>query len=602
MKTNHFLLTILCLFSVSGIAFGDRQLEKAEILQILQCLTNQPRKTWISAGTIQATHEEYRAPKVTDAGEINNRIKQAVQEYQNNPNKRELTEELQKMRLDAIPFNIRYRLSNEYTMNSLVTVKYDGNRFYWEINVDSRSDSIRPDAILEANYMTRRFNLNWNADRIFAWDGQKYTVYSQSGKTATVDTTGMIPHVVNGPLTVGIVPWGYGLYTYENLSGATSSAVEKYVNGQTQILLTFNNSDGTEMSFVLDAGRNYAVISHSTDGPDKIISRQYDNYKLVSGIQVPMTILIEEYDAFNNRLLATDFWNITSISGNTPSVGEFSVDYGPDTLIEYYSNVTSKPALYGYSYVVDTDRLLIERLDYAASESLPAQNCATAALKYAASQLGRNLTYEQLAQLVNSPDRVTSLREMKDFAERCGFYCRVVQTDIQTLKGLSGCQVILHFPGKNHFVVLEGIDNQYAWSVDLSKDRFFYRTDLNFLDMDWSEGTALLISNRPIRLEVDSTEITGSRLSSMIGGSGYMCTRLLQEYYQIFCEQFADGQCDGYYEVYFTRYGCQAFTSGSCVDVVMDRMWESPCIVDPYYPLFCTVTGEWDKYYMRACK
>jgi len=602
MKTKPYLLMILCLFSISGITFGDRQLERDEILQILQELTSRPRKTWIPAGTIEAVHEEYRAPKITDPGEISNRIKQAVQEYQNRPDKPELTEELQKMRLDAIPFNIRYRLSNEYTMNSSVVVKYDGERFYWEINVNSRKDSEKPDTLLEANYMVKQFKMDWNAERIFAWDGQKYTIYSLSGNTATVDTTGSIPHVVNGPLTAGIVPWGYGLYTYRNLSAARSSAVEKYVNGQTQIHLTLNSSDGSEMRFVLDAGRNYAVISHSTEDPDNIIYRQYDNYRLVSGAQVPMTILIEQYDTFSNRLLATDFWNITSISGSTPSVGEFSVDYEPDTLIEYYSNVTSKPALYSYSHTVDTEQLLAERLDYAASESVRAQNCATAALKYTASRLGRNLTYEQLSQLINSTDRATSLKEMKDFAQRCGFYCRAVRIDVQTLKGMSGCQIILHFPGRKHFVVLEGIDNQYAWNVDLSKDKFYYRTDLNFLGMDWSEGTALLISDRPIRLQDNSTEIADDRLGNMIGGSGYTCTRLLQEYHQIFCEQFADGQCDGYYEVYFTRYGCEAAQSGSCSGQIMDRMWESPCIQDPYDPVECAITGEWDKYYMRACK
>jgi len=602
MKTKQFFLTILCLFSVCGVVFGDRQLERDEVLQILQELTSQPRKTWISAGEIWATHEEYRAPKLTDAGELGNRIRQAVQEYQNNPNKRELTEELQKMRLDAIPFNVRYRLSNQYTMNSSVVVKFDGNRFYWEINVDSRTDSVKPNATLVANYMTRQFNLDWNADRIFAWDGQKYTVYSPSSNNATVDTSGAIPHVVNGPLTAGIVPWGYGLYTYGNLSAAASSADEKYINGQTQIHLALNNSDGTEMSFVLDAARDYAVISHSTDGPDKFIYRQYDNYRLVSGTQVPMTILTEEYDALTNRLLATDFWNFTSISGNTPSAGEFSVDYKPDALIEYYSNVTINPVMYRQSYTVDTEQLLTERLDYAASETVQAQNCATAALKYTVSQLGRNLTYEQLAKLINSSDRATSLREMKDFMKQCGLYCRAVQTDVQTLKDMNGYQVILHFPSKNHFVVLEGIDNQYAWYIDLSKDKFYYRTDLNFLDMDWSEGVALLISDRPIRLQGSSAEIVDDRLDNIIGGSGYTCTRLLQEYDRVYCSNPSPGICLGYYEVYFTRYGCEAAESGSCTGQIMDRMWESPCIVDPYYPLDCTITGEWDRYYMRACK
>ncbi|HUT45001.1 MAG TPA: cysteine peptidase family C39 domain-containing protein [Sedimentisphaerales bacterium] len=601
MKAKHYVLTILCLFSVSGIAFGDRQLERVEILQILEKLTSQPTKTWIAAGTIEATHEEYMAPKITNASAISTEITKAIHEYQNSPDKRELTEELQKMRLDAIPFNVRYRLSNELTMNSTVVVKFDGNRFYWEINVDSRKDSVKPNAALKDNFMTKQFNLEWNARRIFSWDGQKYTMYSLPANQAMVDTTNSFPHVVNGPLTAGFIPWGYGLYTYKNLSAAASSAIEKDIDGQTQIHLTLNNSDGSEMLFVLDAGRNYAVISHSTDGPDKIISRQYDNYRLVSGTLVPMTILIEQYDTFTNRLLATDFWDFTSISGDTPSVGNFSVDYEPDALIEYRSDVTDKPALYRYSYTVDSDQLLTERLDYAASEGVQAQNCATAALKYAASQLGRDFTYRQLAQMVDRPGRATSLNAMKDFAQRSGLYCRAVRTDVQTLKGLSGCQVILHFPKKNHFTVLEGIDNEYAWSVDLSKDKFYYRTDLNFLDMDWTEGTAFLISDRPIQLQGNSTEIADSQLSNIIGGSGYTCTRLLQEYDIIFCMNPVVGECDGYYEGYPTRYGCEAAESGSCVTEMMVRSAEIFCIMDPYDPYNCSVTGDWSFFYMRAC-
>ncbi len=602
MKTKHYVLTILCLFSISGVAFGDRQLERAEILQILQKLTSQPRKTWIAAGTIQATHEEHRAPKITNESEISTQITTAIQEYQNKSNKRELTEELQKMRLDAIPFNVRYRLSNENTMNTTVVVKFDGNRFYWEINVDSRSDSIKPNAALEDNFMTKQFNLKWNARRIFSWDGQKYTMYSLPANQAMVDTTNSLPHVVNGPLTAGFIPWGYGLYTYKDLSAAASSATEMYIDGQTQIHLTLSNSDGSEMFFVLDAGRNYAVISHSTEGPDKTISRQYGNYQLVSGALVPMTISIEQYDAFTNRLLTTDFWNFTSISGDTPSIGNFSVDYEPDALIEYRSNVTGKPALYRYSYTVDTDQLLTERLDYAASESVQTQNCATAALKYAASQLGRDFTYRQLAQMVDRPGGATSLDTMKDFAERSGLYCRAVRTDVQTLKRLSGCQIILHFPKKDHFVAIEGIDDEYAWSVDLSKDKFYYRTDLNFLDMDWSEGTALLISNRPIQLQGNSTEIADSQLSGIIGGSGYSCTRLLQEYNIIFCDNPVVGECDGYYVGYPTRYGCESAESGSCVTQRMVRSAQTFCIVDPYNPYACYITGEWIFFWMRACE
>jgi len=306
--------------------------------------------------------------------------------------------------------------------------------------------------------------------------------------------------------------------------------------------------------------------------------------------------LIEEYDAFNNRLLATDYWNFTSISGNTPSVGEFRVDYEPDALIEYRSYVTEKPAMYRVSYTVDTEELLTERLDYAASESIQVQNCATAALKYVASQLGRDLTYEQLAHMVDLTDGATSLKAIGDFARWCGLYCRAVQTDVQTLKGLSDCQVILHFPGKNHFVVLEGIDNQYAWFVDLSKDRFYYRTDLNFFDMDWSEGSALLISDRPIRLDSNSVEISDNQLRDITGGSGYTCKRLLQEYDYVLCSEF----CLGYFQYFYERLGCEAAESGSCTSEMKLRVALCACIYNAYF--VCNVDGNWVFHYMRACE
>jgi len=138
--------------------------------------------------------------------------------------------------------------------------------------------------------------------------------------------------------------------------------------------------------------------------------------------------------------------------------------------------------------------------------------------------------------------------------------------------------------------------------VDLSKDKFYYRTDLNFLDMDWSEGTALLISDRPIQLQSSTPEIADSQLDSIIGGSGYSCTRLLQEYNIIFCDNPVVGECDGYYEGYVTRYGCESAESGSCVTQRLVRSAETFCIVDPYNPFACDITGEWTFYYMRACR
>lgn len=598
MKAKHFVLTSVLSLSVSCVAFADRQLGRVEILQIFEKLTSQPRKTWIPAGTIEATHEEYRAPKTTNLSEINNRINEEIREYQSNQNKRELTKNLQKMRLDAIPFNARYRLSNKYTMNSIVVVRFDGNRFYWEINVNSRADSVKPPADLLGNFMTEQFDLDWNARRIFAWDGAKYTTYFLPGNHAIVDTTGSTPRVVNGPLTAGLIPWGYGYYSYKNLSTATSSADEKYIDGQTQIYLTLNNLGSSEMVFVMDPGKDYAVISYSINGLDTIISKQYGNYQLVSGNWVPSIVSIEQYDARTNKLLAYDIWKFTGINGEAPMPWSFNVEYEADALIEYRSYVTAKPAMYRYSYIVNTDMLLAERLAFAASEGTQPQNCATASLKYAASQLGKDVTDRQLAQLVREPDKTTSLYAMKQFAQGLGLYCRTVKLDIQMLKSLYGCEVILHIPKKNHFVVLGDIDDRYVFSIDLAKDKFYYRTDVGFFGMDWTEGIALLISDNPIAGKF--VDIDYGELRTIIGGSGYSCTNLLQEYDVSFCSYFG-GECGGYYEVYWERWGCEAAPSGSCSSSRMLGCAESPCIEDPYNPWSCDITGEWTCYDMRAC-
>ncbi|MGB8225746.1 MAG: cysteine peptidase family C39 domain-containing protein [Sedimentisphaerales bacterium] len=597
MKTKYFTLVYVLLLSVSCTAFADRALEREEILQIFQHLTSQPKKTWIPVGIIKAVHEEYRAPKTTDTNEINNQINKEITEYQKNSNKRELTEDTQKMKLDAIPFNVRHKLSNEYTMNSSVIVKFDGERFYWEINVDSRTDSVKPDKNLAENFMTDQFDLNWNARRVFAWDGEKYTTYFLTGNHAIVDSTGNTPHVVNGPLTAGLIPWGYGYYTYENLSVVESSAIEKQIDGQIQIQLTLNNSDGSQMLFVLDPKKNYAVLSCLINKQGNLVaSRQYSNYRLISSNWTPADILIEQYKTGSNRLLARDLWHITSVDTNVPQHCEFDVNYNADALIEHSVFNSRRPEMYRYSQTTDTTLLLAERLAYVANEGVQMQNCATAALKYVASKLGKNIPDQQLTELVNEPNQDTSLSQMKQFAQSVGLFCCAVKTDIKTLKSLKSCKAILYIPGKKHFVVLESIDDKYVWTVDISSSNFYYHTDINFFDMDWTDGIALLVSNNPIADKF--TEINDSKLQTIFG-IGYSCTRLLQDYYVVYCDYIA-GMCGGWYEEHYTRYGCQSGT-GSCPTSTMIRYKESPCVIDPYDPLACDVTGEWTCYYMRAC-
>jgi hypothetical protein len=240
--------------------------------------------------------------------------------------------------------------------------------------------------------------------------------------------------------------------------------------------------------------------------------------------------------------------------------------------------------------------LLADRISYAGNEGIVKQNCATAALKYTSLQLNKKITDDQLAELVSEPNGQTSLYAMKEFVKKQGLYCLAIRTNLETLKNLSGCKAILYIPGKKHFIVLDSIDDKFVWTIDISNSNFYKQTDLNFFDMDWSDGTVLLVSDKPISGVF--TEIADIELQK-INGLGYACTRLLQDYHVLLCQQIGY-ECGGTYMEFYTRYGCQTGV-GSCSTSWMLRYAETYCITDPYNIIDCTVTGVWTEYMMRAC-
>jgi len=555
------ILSAFFVFCLACAAFADRELSRNEILQLFGQLTSQPRSTWIPAGTIEATRSEYKAPKVTNESELLTRISQKVAEYANSTNKLELTEELQTLAAAAIPFNVRYELANEYSMDSQVIVKYDGNKFYWEINVISRNDSVRPDISLRTNYMTNQFNLLGNARRIFVWDGEKYTAYCLPINIASIDTTNSTPHTVNGPLTAGIIPWGYGVYSYDNLAAAQTSAVETTVDNQTQIQLTINRANGTEIVLSLDPAKNYAVTSCVISRQDGSVTlQQYSNYSQVGTNWVPETILLENYEANTNRLLSRDRWDITSINTDVPAADAFKIDFKPAATIQY-----SNPSKTAVCRLADKNKV----------------NCATVALKHAAAKFGKNLSDEKLASLVSKSGNQTNLLAMKKFVDNLGLYCTAVNSDLQTLKNLQDCQVIVHLPDKNHFVALDEMNKDLITSNSL-------------------KYAALLISDKPF--EKQFAAIPETRLSG-ISGAAYACTKVIQQggsEYDIFCTPPVDGICGGNYVHYWTVMGCQYATSGTCVLGNYVRYQTSPCIYNPVFD-WCDTTGEWTYYYTRAC-
>lgn len=555
MKMKNVALTIILLFLAQNYARADRQLDRAEILQVFETLTRQPRKTWIPCGTIEATHHEYES-------------------------------------------------STGYMTDSTVTVKYDGERFYWEINIDSYTKQNH-----DGELSRDSIDMKWNKKRVFTWDGERYTMYFRSGNLATVhENPTNIPVSVNGPLTAGIVPWGYGIFALESLLAAESSA-NFDANGH--IKLTLNKADALRIDLVLDPAKDYAVLSYSLDyAAGSTVTKTYRDYETVSGKWVPTTIIIERYDNRKQlpELLSCDYWDFTSVSPVLPQTNSFRVPYESDASVEFYTPVSKKALRYRYYSEVDTDSLLGKKLEIILAEDSQSQNCATVAMKYVLERLGKNVTDQDLAELVSGPDKSTSLYALRQFARGLGLHCLAVKTNIAALKNLKDCQAILHLPAVNHYVIFENIDDEYIWVIDLDSNRFFYRTRLSEFDLNWSAGTALLVSDKPLELDPNDTAINDSDLQKIIGSTeggltDFSCTELIQEWKWLWCPFPIDGLCGGRYYEWPNRWGCYPAPEGNTCysDDDMVGYYYSPCINKPDDPLDCETVSGWLIKNIRAC-
>jgi hypothetical protein len=596
MKTTQTMLVAALLLCAAAPVLGQRPLEHTESLEILARLTSAKPETWLAAGTIEATHREYRAPKTTDQAKIDAAIQRATQAYQGGARRAVRSAKLAKLQLEALPFNVRYKMANEYTMRSNVLVRYDGERFYWSIDVVSRDDSVTPPSDLTGNYMTRNFRTGWHGHRIFSWNGREYTIYSASVKNAIVDASHRLPRAVNGPLTAGIVPWGRGPLSYENLRDADISTTEVSRDGTDLVEMAIELTNGSSMKLVLDPAKDYAVTSCTQPGPDDtIISSTYSAYEHLAGKWIPTTILIERYNVQTGELLASDKWDFLTVDAAVPGPEQFNVEYDADTVVEYYSPLSTKSAIFHYSNMADTHRLLAEHLTYAATSGRQTQNCATVAVKYTAARLGRSASDEVLARIVGDAGQ-TTLSDLQQSARQLGLHCRAIRADVATLKNLDDCQAILHIPGQEHFVVLDHVDEKYVWLADLSNSTFLYPQEATALARNWSAGTALLLSNHPITGSFH--DIDDTALGAIAGGNGWSCTELLQEHDVDTCwETLYD--CGGWFQYFYERWGCEPAASGTCSSGLLPSVSEVQCGWHPVYE--CQPIGDWYTYQMPAC-
>jgi hypothetical protein len=312
--------------------------------------------------------------------------------------------------------------------------------------------------------------------------------------------------------------------------------------------------------------------------------QSYGEYLSVADYWCPESVTIEKYDTSGKapRLLGRDIWAYSSISNGALEADNFVVDFEYDAFIEDY-RFGDSPLQFRFlppeepsARNVDINKLLQDRLELLYSPELAAaQNCATVALKYACGQLGTDMPWARLAPSVHGPEKATTLFEMQQLVRTAGLDCLAVKTDLEGLKTLNDCQVILHLPQDNHYVVLASIDDKYVRLIDLDRNTFYYRNHISHFQNIW-DSTALVVFNKPTAALAGLARIEDNRLHEIMGACE-QCTELLQSASSDGC--VTSPVCGSTAVNVFQRKGCESASSGSCSESWMNTEESAPCSV-----------------------
>ncbi|MHC4855051.1 MAG: cysteine peptidase family C39 domain-containing protein [Planctomycetota bacterium] len=537
------VLTLIMVLTACGWASSE-ELSSAEITSIFEQLCQTPVTGWVQSGRVEAAHESFDA------------------------------------------------MTGETTETHESVTTY-GERFAWNIQTVSITKNKKKKA--------QEMDEAGNRERFFVWDGQSYTLYFKSGRQAITYESPQMPVRVNGPLTAGIIPWGQGVFTLENLTMAQVSATRMLTNEGPRIEMVIQIEKSPEMRMTLDPEKNYALCSYTLVRPDALRTVQtYGNFALEGERWIPMNILIEHFD--DSRLSSSDSWEIVTLKNETVELGVFTPAFEEKTRVEYHTPVLEKPAFYRHSNRVNTKSLLDKRVEAGLKKGLGKQNCGTVAVGYIFEKLGVEATDQELASLVNDASNDTSLYQIQQLVQQKGVSCAAVKTKISALSALKDCQILLHFPKKKHFLVLDRIEGDSVWLIDLDRQTFYHTLTLDAFEQEWA-GIALIVSSQAPALGRDYIPVPEDVLRKIRGAANYSCSELIQAYYVILCPEMVLGTCGGRYYMYYDRFGCKLDPEGGfCVGSDLVGHVYSPCIEDWEYPGTCNVLGEWRVCYMRACE
>lgn len=559
MKT--LILLSLSFFSTCCTALADRDLSSEEINTLFADLVSQPVQTWLPAGSISARRLEY------------SNLDKSICEYRE-------------------------------------TCHFDGIRFYREITMVSGGDEVTE------GEPGQQHSMKLDRERIFCWDGTRYTQYYKSTDTAIIDS---MPSqnwpLIYGAFSSGVISWGCGLYTLQNLTRCTCSAQEVWVEGHKQIHLQITDPSSSpvlHISFILDAEKNYAVLfNRIEDSQISGIEQRCSQFIQINDRWIPTVIAIEQYlkKPEGRDTVSYEDWKFESIKPDMPLDVHFSVNLRKGTLVELRAAGYPKSLMYYTNDQQDIHSLLEEKIAFSNQPDSVGKNCAAAAVQIVAKRFAKPYPASQIEALAGQANNMTSLYSLKNKLEETGLYCAALETSLESLRNTTLSQAILYLPDSSHYVILDSIDDTNVWTIDLTSRKVYWKTPIQRFARQWKRGIALIVSDNPQNLTTAGTPLSESDQQQINGGDSsgtmYSCSEQIQIDKDLYCPEPMGLVCIGRYYRYWERLGCASDPNGTgCVGEgkpghqyttckTQLNSGSSACIID---------TFDWKERNIRACQ
>lgn len=565
-----FLWLIILVFGQMSAAAAQKSLTKPQLEALIRRLTENPRETWLSKGSLKAVRTHHQAPAVLNEDEILAIIEEKIEDYKSNPTKPQKDPLLQAKYLQAIPFNVRYDYQNASTTVTTEYIRVDEDKFYRETCIDFHEDSITPTRRQAENNFVHQMNLKTNKRKVYSYDGKRDARYIKSAGFALVEDSLGAPKKPKA-LRAGLIPWGTDIFTQEAILNSSPSASVQRINGERLIHLEFHHETAS-VTATLDPRKSLATLDCTITRSDGAMVSFFDlsRYVRVDGQWIPTSIFVEQYVPENDQLrpLRSDQWQLEIVHSPEPGPRDFSPDYEDGTLVNYTSPKCTRPLKYRHRKNADTEELLEQRL-FTLGDCRP-QNCASVAIEYIARKFKKPLTVPP--STIIDYAGASTLYDMEQYLNSQGLFAKAIKTSVDRLPSYEDCYTLIYLPHISHYLLIDRVDEHNIWVIDLTSNNFYMAYAKDTFQKEWADGIALLVSNRQI-LTPEET-ISDFERMTISGSQGYQCTFLVQESDELLCTVTPGGTCIGYKEVYYAYYQCAAAPFGECYNnlIVLDHI------------------------------